>query len=656
MSNLNLCVTLGRLASVGRGGGRLWRVNGVLGAGALAIAAVSPAAHAQCPASFAAAVNFAAGSSPFYVAIGDYNGDGRADLAVANLFGNNVSVLLGNGNGTFAAAVNFGAGANPTSVAVGDFNADGRADLAVANSSGTTVSVLLGNGNGTFAAAVNFGAGSGPISVAVGDFNGDGRADLAAANQSSANVSVLLGNGLGSFAAAVNFGVGVTPRSVAVGDFNADGRADLAVANRSSGNVSVLLGNGNGTFAAAVNFGVGAGPISVAVGDFNGDGSADLVTANNSGGTASVLLGNGNGTFAAAVNFGVGSGLTSVAVGDFNGDGRADLTVSNSNDDNVSVLLGNGNGTFATAVNFGVGAGPNSVAVGDFNAEGRADLAVASSANGGNVSVLRNTTAGNPLPVFTLQPVGQVVQAGANVSFTAAANFVQGPAPYRWRRNGVPLANGGNISGATTATLTINPVSTTDEAVYDVQAISDTCAGVQSAATSTAVVLGVGSGIFNDSCSSPRPVFNDQPMTFSTVGATTDGPTEANLGFCCGDLQVNQDLWFLYTATSTGVTRVSLCGSNFDSKVAIYQSTTCPSGSNTAIAGNDDSCGTQSLADFACVDGVQYLIRVGGYLTSVGTVQMSVTTLSSCQIDFNGDGFVDFFDYDDFVAEFEAGC
>jgi hypothetical protein len=502
---------------------------------------------------------------------------------------------------------------------------------------------------------VNFGAGSFPRSVAVGDFNGDGRADLVVANEAFDNVSVLLGNGLGSFAAAVNFGAGSSPASVAVGDFNSDGRADLAVANLFSSNVSVLLGNGNGTFAAATNFGAGSTPASVAVGDFNSDGRADLAVANDSSLSVSVLLGNGNGTFAPATDFGAGGVPFSVAIGDFNADGRADLAVANNGSANVSVLLGNGLGSFAAAVNFGAGTGPISVAIGDFNADGRADLAVANNI-GNNVSVLRNTTAGNPLPVFTLQPVGRVVQAGASVSFSAAANFVQGAAPYQWRRNGIPLVNGGNISGATTATLTINPVSTTDAAAYDVQATGDLCGAALRTATSTAAVLGVPSGIFNDSCSSPRPVFNDQPMTFSTVGATTDGPTEANLGFCCGDLQVNQDLWFLYTAPFTGVTRVSLCGSNFDSKVAIYQSATCPGSPNTALAGNDDSCGTQSLADFPCVAGVQYLIRVGGFGTATGTVQMSVTTLSSCQIDFNGDGFVDFFDYDDFVAGFEAGC
>ena len=163
----------------------------------------------------------------------------------------------------------YSVGINPNSVAVGDFNGDGKLDLAVANSFDNFVSVLLGKGDGTFQAAVNYGTGSGPLSVAVGDFNGDGKLDLVVTNAFDNNVSVLLGNGDGTFQAAVNYGAGSAPNSVAVGDFNGDGKLDLAVANNGSNNLSVLLGNGDGTFQAAVNYSAGKGPYSVAVGDFN---------------------------------------------------------------------------------------------------------------------------------------------------------------------------------------------------------------------------------------------------------------------------------------------------------------------------------------------------------------------------------------------------
>jgi hypothetical protein len=254
----------------------------------------------------------------------------------------------------FAAPTNFGVGTTPFSVAVGDFNGDGKQDLAAANNTSFDVSVLLGNGAGGFGAATSFGVGANPFSVVVGDFNGDGKQDLAIANNNSENVSVLLGDGAGGFSAAVDFGVGDVPRSLAVGDFNGDGRQDLATANLASiannpDNVAVLLGDGAGSFSAATNFTVGTGPESIAIGDFNGDGKQDLATANDISDDVSVLLGDGAGGFAPAVAFGVGNGPLSVAVGDFNGDGQQDLASANSNSNNVSVLLGDGAGGFAAA-------------------------------------------------------------------------------------------------------------------------------------------------------------------------------------------------------------------------------------------------------------------------------------------------------------------
>src|SRR5262249_31767251 len=154
---------------------------------------------------------------------------------VANLYSNTVSVLLGNGDGTFQAARNFAAGPPlPVSVAVGEFDGDGKHDLVVANSTqeeffhSNTVSVLLGTVGGTLPTGRTFAAASSPGAVAVGEFDGDAKAVLAVANAlRSGNVVVLLGNGDGSFQAVRQFTAQAYAESVAVGDFNGDGKPDL---------------------------------------------------------------------------------------------------------------------------------------------------------------------------------------------------------------------------------------------------------------------------------------------------------------------------------------------------------------------------------------------------------------------------------------------
>ncbi len=141
---------------------------------------------------------------------------------------------------TFLPKTDFATGAAPHSVAIGDFNGDVKPDLAVANNGASTVSILLGTSTGSFGAKTDFATGGGPAAVAIGDFNGDAKPDLAVANFSG-TVSVLLGTGTGSFGAKTDFATGVNPNSVAIGDFSGDGKPDLAVANNSASTVSVLL-------------------------------------------------------------------------------------------------------------------------------------------------------------------------------------------------------------------------------------------------------------------------------------------------------------------------------------------------------------------------------------------------------------------------------
>src|SRR5439155_84334 len=227
-------------------------------------------------------------------------------------------------NGIFQTAVNYSTGAEVHSVAVGDFDGDGKLDLAVANKTG--VSVLLGLGGGTFQDGHSVDAGSACArSVALGDFTGDGQADLVVGKTILeglvTDVAVLLGKGDGTFQSPLNSRAGYNPSALAVADFNGDGRADLVTANSGSGDVSILLGNGDGTFRAAVNYWVGAIVASVAAGDFNGDGKPDLAVATGAG--VSVLLNDDDGTFSAPVSYGGGGNFVTVA--DLDGDGKLDL-------------------------------------------------------------------------------------------------------------------------------------------------------------------------------------------------------------------------------------------------------------------------------------------------------------------------------------------
>ena len=172
----------------------LIRVSRVLSFSLLAVmlgGLLKPEAAVQ-PVSFGPKTDFATGVFPASVAVGDFNGDGKLDLAVANFASNTVSTLLGTGTGSFGAKTDFVTGIQPSSVAVRDFNGDGKLDLGAANFGNNTVSILLGTGAGTFGVQTSFGTGTAPFSVAVGDFNGDVKQDLATANNLSATVSILL--------------------------------------------------------------------------------------------------------------------------------------------------------------------------------------------------------------------------------------------------------------------------------------------------------------------------------------------------------------------------------------------------------------------------------------------------------------------------------
>ena len=373
-------------------------------------------------------IDFTTGSAPVSVAVGDLDGDGKADLAVGNNNSANVSIFRNTSSSgaistsSFAPKVDFSINASgyAVSVNIGDLDGDGKSDLAVVDQFNGNVCIFRNTstiGTISFAAKVIFATNGDPQGGSIGDLDGDGRLDLAVTSFSTDFVSVLHNTssiGTISFAAKVNFATGSGPISVSISDLDGDGKADLAVNNEQSNTVSVFRNTSTSgsmnasSFAAKVDFAAGSYPEFVSIGDLDGDGKPDLAVANYSGSTISILqntssIGSINASsFAAKVSFATATGSypRTVSIGDLDGDGKPDLATANYNGSgNVSIFrnttsIGSINASsFASKIDFTVGSSPTSVSIGDLDGDGKPDLAVADIGSN-TVSVLRN----NPAP------------------------------------------------------------------------------------------------------------------------------------------------------------------------------------------------------------------------------------------------------------------
>ena len=330
------------------------------------------------------------------IAVGDFNGDGKPDVAETNPVAGSVSIFLGHGHRSFAPAQTYQVGSKPNGIVVADFDGDGKADLAVVDSSSNDVAILLGRGDGTFAPPQFVKVGNSPVALAVAEFDGDAIPDLAVANQADGSVSILTGNGDGTFTLTATI---QTPRdlqgniipanTLVAGAFQGDTtHEDLVVGSGASpvgDHVLVYLnhdgnfGNGKAPDGSSIpdqSVTVGGMPRSIAVADLNGDGNLDLAVANENTFDVSVLLGDGQGRFALAPTVHVGHLPRSVMVADLDGDGVPDLVTTNFGSATVSILRGNGDGTFQPAYDFWAGNEPSGLAVADFNGDGRPDLVV----------------------------------------------------------------------------------------------------------------------------------------------------------------------------------------------------------------------------------------------------------------------------------------
>ena len=287
-------------------------------------------------------ITLSTGTEPGAIVAGDFNGDGRTDLAVANTGSDDVSVLLGNGDGTFQNQVPYATGFEPSAIVAGDFTGDGRTDLAVANYGSNDVSVLLGNGDGTFQNQVPYAAGSAPSPSWWGTSTA-----TAAPTWPSPTTSPTTCRCCWATATApsrtrcgTRWGSGQAPRG---GRLQRRWRlTDLAVANYGSNDVSVLLGNGDGTFQNQVRYAAGFGPSALVAGDFTGDGRPGLLTVN-SGSNDLTLITDFTGS-SPSRTFASG-GLDPVAALMFHsGNGFDNLIVANNGDGHVALLKGSAEG------------------------------------------------------------------------------------------------------------------------------------------------------------------------------------------------------------------------------------------------------------------------------------------------------------------------
>ncbi|MCA6380660.1 MAG: VCBS repeat-containing protein [Cytophagales bacterium] len=488
--------------------------------------------------SYAAKVDFTTGLFPYSVSIGDLDGDGKADLAIANQSSNTVSVFRNTGSAgtiSYAAKVDFATGSDPSSASIGDLDEDGKADLAVANASSNTVSVFRNTGSAgtiSYATKVDFATGISPLSVSIGDLDGDGKADLAVANKGSNTVSVFRNTGSAgtiSYAAKVDFAADEGSYSVSIGDLDGDGKADLAVANYNSNTVSVFRNTGSvGTisYAAKVDFATGTNPASVSIGDLDGDGKADLAVANQISNTVSVFRNTGSAgtiSYAAKVDFTTGSAPISVSIGDLDGDGKADLAVANYNSNTVSVFRNTGSAgtiSYAAKVDFATGSGPYSVSIGDLDGDGKADLAVAN-ASSNTVSVIRNN------PVFP-----------QTITFPALSNKTFGDAPF-------------TLSATASSSLTVSYASSNTS----VATVSGNTVTIVGAGTTTITASQAGNTNFAAATSVPQTLTVNQAsqtITFAALANKTFGDASFTLS-----ATASSGLTVGYASSNTSVATVS---------------------------------------------------------------------------------------------------
>ncbi len=635
--------------------------------------------------SFFSTTLFTSGSNPAWVTVGDFNGDGSPDVAVADNGSGTVDIFLNDNDGGFNSPNPFSAGSNPSSIVAGDFNGDGILDLAVTNggSGGSTVTILLGGGGGTFPIAVPYsGAGTSPYAMVIGDFDGDGNLDLAIADNfaGSATVAVLLGDGSGVFnpAAGSPYTIsGQQATSIAAGDFNGDARLDLAITTTAGanillntalrGNPSALLFTGSsdpaapappgaldiisaksgaaatftasptqswisvtpttGSTASPQTLTVSTNPTGLSAGIHFGE--VDVTAAGHFGATIPVTLDviGPSGIVLPAANSPFdtgGQGSDVVVAADFNNDGILDLAVGNQTSSSITIFFGDGSGGFTSSPEQDIfpEVAVFALVAGDFNNDGNIDLAFTDGSNP-FVFVFEGDGMGDFFPFFSTP-----VPSGASPASLTVGDFNgDGNLDIAFSNTTLLLGDGqGNFApapsvGVQNGTAGAAFVVSGD---FNSDGLPD-IAVVNQTNNNLSIFLNNGAGGFTAASGSPYP-----------TGA-------APQGLAVGDFNLDGKL-DLVTANSTDGTVSVFLGDGAGGFSAAAGSPFTAVDANFVLAADINGDGFPDIVSLGSGGSVTILLGngAGGFTPSPGGIISGGNgPFSAVAADFNGDGLTD---------------
>ncbi len=424
------------------------------------------------------------------IASGDFNGDGFADVVESNCCGDDtegITVFLSNPDGSLQPGVNYGTGGRLEWVTVGDFNGDGKLDIAATDGNDASVFIFTGTGNGGFIQGPAYSSGgSFPAGIAAATFGSDTATDLVVLNADSSNVDILTNDGTGGFTPGVAIGLNAYGYELVATDLNGDTFPDLAIAEFGSGQVGVLLWD-SATSAfdtPEVDYAVGGEAYGIAAADVTGDGNVDLIaTVDNGGQDIALLTGNGDGSFNLASSLTdtlLASTLqnttfdtpwpSEIQVTDVDGDGIPDLVYTNSEYSTVGVLFGTGTGSTTTPapfffdpVEFPAGQYVEGVTVANLTGDGSPAVAAAGDDFAGVTTMINaNGTAAAPNYTLTTNTPFINVAAGGTATATITltpVNFYSGTVTFSC--GGLPLDVTCAFAPATLTPVGNAPLTTT---------------------------------------------------------------------------------------------------------------------------------------------------------------------------------------------------